>query len=603
MSKTLVAALSSLLLLAQNPPPQPPSAQQQPQRPPVFRGGTSQVRVDVTVLDKKGEPITNLTKDDFELLEDGQPQSIATAKLVEANGRALDDRADDMSLEIRSPSHALAEAARDDVRVFVIFWDEYHIGQMAPSIRAREALESFVQTAFGPTDLVAVMDQLTPTDAIRFTRDRRALADQVHQLKGRQGIYVPTRSAIEDAAMSRGPGVEIVRAQVTSSALESTVDFLGSIKEGRKAILFVSQTIGPLGPSPSDTTDWLDHAVREANANNVTIYSLDPRGLDMNMRHSDVLIALANNTGGKQFTNNYPAESLKEIVRNASAFYLLGYSSAKNPADGKFHKIAVHVKRPGVEVKARTGYYAPSAAEMDAAAKKAAENTAPPEISKALAPLASDPNVPVTGDLWAGATPGSGGAPSITAVWTPRPSAATQPSWLRASGDDGHVYFDGPFDNRVTFNAAAGTLHLRHQLIEADGSRSDRQESTIEVPDFKAPLAMTTAVLFRARTPLEFRALVAAADPLPNAGRQFDRTDRVLVRFGVTGAAAADATVTAHLLSKPGGALATLPLKTVPSGYELDLPLGSIAHGEYVIRFEASHGADQAKQLLSFRVN
>jgi hypothetical protein len=76
----------------------------------------------------------------------------------------------------------------------------------------------------------------------------------------------------------------------------------------------------------------------------------------------------------------------------------------------------------------------------------------------------------------------------------------------------------------------------------------------------------------------------------------------VLVRFTVTGAAA-DATVTAHLLSKTGAALATLPLKTVPAGYELDLPLGSIAHGDYVISVEASHGADQAKQLLSFRVN
>jgi len=569
----------------------------------VFRGGTSQVRVDVTVLDKKGEPVTTLTKADFEVLEDGQPQSIDTVKLVEADGNARDDRARDMSLDIRSTSHAEAEAARDDVRVFVVFWDEYHIGQMVPTIRAREALENFVQTAFGPTDLVAVMDQLTPTDAIRFTRDRRALADQVHQLKGRQGIYVPPRSAVEEAQMYRGPGIEFVRAQVTASALESTIAYLGSIKEGRKSILFVSQTIGPLGPSQQDTIDWLDNAIRQANANNVTIYSLDPRGLEMNLRHSDVLLTLANQTGGKQFTNNYPAASLKEIVKNASAFYLLGYTPAKNPADGKFHKIAVHVKRPGVEVKARTGYFAPSQAEMDAAAKKAAENTAPPEITKALAPLASAPNVPVSGDLWAGAKPGPEGSPSIIAVWTPRAGAPAQTSWLRASGDDGHVYFDGPFDGRVTFNVAAGTLHLRHQLIEADGSRSDRQESTIDVPDFKASVALTTPVVFRARTPFELRSMLAAADPLPYAGRQFDRTDRVLVRFSVTGSGAADATVTAHLLSRTGAALTALPLKTVTAGYELDLPLGSIAQGDYVISFEVSRGADQAKQLVPFHIN
>src|SRR5262245_48978245 len=139
MSKSLIAALSALLLLAQStppqsPPPAQPQPQQQPKRPPVFRSGTSQVRVAVVVLAQRCEQLSNLTKADFELLEDGQPQSIDTVKLVEANGRALDDRADDMSLEIRSTSHALAEAARDDVRVFVIFWDEYHIGQMAPSI-------------------------------------------------------------------------------------------------------------------------------------------------------------------------------------------------------------------------------------------------------------------------------------------------------------------------------------------------------------------------------------------------------------------------------------------------------------------------------------
>jgi VWFA-related protein len=571
----------------------------------VFRAGTSQVRVDVTVLDKKGTPLTNLAKDDFQLFEDGQPQSIETIKLIEANGQPSGDRADDMSLEIRSPEHAAEEAARDDVRVFVVFWDEYHIGQMVPAMRARDALTNFVQTAFGPTDLVAVMDQLTPTDAIRLTRDRRVLADQVHLLKGRQGVYVPPRSPIEEAQLSRGNNIEVLRAQVSASALASTIEYLGSIKEGRKSILLVSQTIGQVGYGQEDTINWLDSTIREANANNVSVYSLDPRGLDMNLRHSDVLISLAENTGGKQFSNNYPAEGLKEIVRNSSAFYLLGYMSAKNPADGKFHKISVKVRRPGVEVKARTGYFAPSAAAIDAAAKKAEENKAPPEITKALAPLVSDPNIPVTGDFWAGAKPSADGGPSITAVWTPRPAVkGPQTGWLRASGDDGHVYFDGPIEDRVTFSAVAGTLHLRHQVVEADGSRSDRQESTIDVPDFKAnAVAMTNPVLYHARTPLEFRALLAASDPTPFAGRQFDRTDRVLIHFAVTGAGAADATVTAHLLSKTGAALSALPLKTVPSGYELDLPLGSIAHGEYVIVFEASHGADQAKQLISFRVN
>ena len=594
------------------PPAQPPSSQQQPsqppsqdkpqQPPPVFRTGTNQVRVDVTVTDRKGEPVKDLGKDDFDVREDGVPQAIDTIKLIEANGAAPDD---DMSLPIRSRQHAYAEAARDDIRVFVIFWDEYHIGEMAPAIRARAALTDFVQAAFGPTDLVALMDQLTPSDTIEFTRDRRDLAEKVHKLRGRQGVYIPPRSAVEEAQMYRSRDIEMLRAQVTASALEATIGFLGSIKEGRKAILFVSQTIGRLGYSTMDTSNWLDSTIRSANANNVSIYSFDPRGLDVNIRPSDVLHALADQTGGRQFSNNYPAIALREVVKNASAFYLLGYASQKNPADGKFHKIAVHVKRPNVDVKSRTGYYAPSSVEMEAAKKKAAENTAPPEISKALSKLVDSPHIEVAGDLWAGAAPGPDGKPKVTVVWTARDGSSDDRVSIRASADDGHVYFDGPLrGNRTTFDAAPGILHVRRNIVEADGSVSDRQDSTVEVPDFAGtPLAITSPAVFRASTPLQLRAIQAEPDPTPFAGRQFERTDRLIIRFAVAGAASADATVTATLLSRTGVALATLPLKpTATKGYEIDMPVGSIARGEYVIAIEASRGADQAKTLVSFRV-
>src|SRR6266540_5701535 len=49
---------------------------QTPQQPPVFRTGASLVRVDVTVTDRHGEPVTSLTADDFEIQEDGVPQSV-----------------------------------------------------------------------------------------------------------------------------------------------------------------------------------------------------------------------------------------------------------------------------------------------------------------------------------------------------------------------------------------------------------------------------------------------------------------------------------------------------------------------------------------------
>ena len=590
---------------AVQPPPAQPPAQPPPsgqQQPPVFRGGTNQVRVDVTVLNRKGEPVTDLTKEDFEVREDGELQSIDNLKLVEANGVAP---ADDTSLPIRSPHHASAEAARDDIRVFVIFWDEYHIGEMAPAIRARAALDNLVQLAFGPTDLVALTDQLTPSDAIRFTRDRRALSNQIHKLKGRQFVYVPPRSAVEEAQMYRSRDIEMLRAQVTATALEATISFLGSIKEGRKSILLVSQTVGRLGPSPTDTTNWLSSTIRLANANNTAIYALDPRGLDINMRPSDILRSLADETGGRQISNNEPSQTLRTMVTHSRAFYLLGYASAKNPADGKFHKISVKVKRPNAEVRARTGYFAPALAEMDAARKKAEENAAPPEVAKALEKLVDAPHIAVSGDLWAGAVPGTDGKSRVTVAWSAR-GGPERTITIRASGPDGRVYFEGPLQaGRAAFDAAPGKLAIRRSLVEADGTVSDRQDQELDVPDFAgAPLAISTPVLFRARTPREVRALQAEADPAPFAGRSFERTDRILVRFGVFGRSAADATVTVTLLSRQGAKLAVMPVRPTEGGlYEIDLPIGSIARGDFVFEIAASRGADQAKTLLSFRVS
>ena len=147
----------------QNPaqtPAQGQTPQQQPPKP-VFRTGADLVRVDVAVLDKKGEPVPSLTAADFELQEDGVTQEIRSFQFIRNTGEVSKD--DDVSLTIRSRSHAEAEAAKDNVRLFLIFWDEYHIGQMASANRARGYLMQFVRTAFGPTDIVGFMDPLTPS--------------------------------------------------------------------------------------------------------------------------------------------------------------------------------------------------------------------------------------------------------------------------------------------------------------------------------------------------------------------------------------------------------------------------------------------------------
>jgi VWFA-related protein len=588
-----------------SPPPesqaqQPPAS---PQQRPTFRAGANLVRVDVSVIDHHGEPVTDLTKDDFDVREDGAEQKVETFKLIEATGQPAEG--DDLSLPIRSPEHAAAEAARDEIRVFVIFWDEYHIGQMLPAHLAREALTDFVRNAFGPTDLVALMDPLTPLDAIRFTRDRQALADKVHQLQGRLGIYLPARSPMEEAQMEMARDIEVIRSQVTASALEGTVLFLRSLKEGRKAILFVSQDIGPLGGRGmgglGERYTWQDKVIQMANDSNTAIYTMDPRGLVG--AASDVLRALADGTGAKLYQSNAPAASLRQIVKDASAFYLIGYSPPESPADGKYHKIKVRVKRPGVEVHARSGYFAPTLAEMESAHKAVAEEL-PPDVAHALSSIAPRPDS--AGDFWAGAAPGAQGTPRVTVSWAPHDQAHAARVTVVATGADGTVFFDGPLtDGSASFDAKPGALKIVRTILDGDGAAGERDETSMTVPDFAtATLAVASPTVFKARNGLELRQLHSSPDPVPYAGREFERTDHLLVRFSVIGASADTATVSANLLSRKGVALSVLPFAPVAGRnglYEIDLPLGSIARGEYLIAIDVSNGAEHARALVSFR--
>jgi VWFA-related protein len=587
-------------LLVANLRAQDPATPPQQEQRPTFRVGANLVRVDVTVIDRRGEPVTDLTQDDFEIREDGVPQTVETFKLVEATGEAPDD----LSLPIRSPEHALAEAARDEIRVFVIFWDEYHIGQLGAAIEGRKALSDFVHNAFGPADLVALIDQLTPLDAIRFTRDRLELTEAVRKLKGRQGIYLPPRSAMEEGQLMRMRDIEQLRAQVTASALEATIAHLGTIREGRKAILFVSQDIGAL--PREERYQWLDRAIRFANTNNTVIYTLDPRGLMINGGMSDVLQALALDTGGRWFQSNNPAPKLRDIVKEARAFYLLGYTSSLNPADGKFHRIKVNVKRPGVDVHARNGYLAPAPTDIASERARAAAAVVPPDVERALAALQTV-RPDTAGDLWVGATRGVNGEPRVTIAWTPRAEKAVAAVMVRATALDGTVCFNATIPGGgATFTCPPGRLSIQRTLLDADGAAADRETSTFDVPAFIGSLSMSTPTLHRARNGIELRSLTSRREAAPYAGHVFDRTDRLVVRFSLFGTASADATVTATLLSRAGVALSALPLANVPDRpgeYLVQFPLASVSRGDYVIAIEASYGELHRKALVPFHAS
>jgi VWFA-related protein len=565
---------------------------------PTFRTGTNVIRVDVSVIDGRGNPVTSLTADDFDVRDDGVPQPITTFKLIEASGEPTDEQ----SLPIRNVQHAAAEAAKDDVRVFLVFWDEYHIGPYAAAVRAREALTRAMLESFGPTDLVALMDPLTTLDSIRFTRDRRELANQAHKLQGRRGVYVPARSGIEEAQLMNPGGVERIRCQVTESAIKAAAAHLGSLREGPNAIILISEGLGPCG-SRTDESSRLRDLVQVASGSHTSIFVADPRGLQLGAPMSMFLQSLAESTGGEAFQTNDLGVIFKRAVTQASAFYLLGYSKDL-PMDGKFHDIKVRVKRRGLEVRSRSGYWAPLASDVARAKEKAAEAEVRPAVAEALARLTPN-DAPRLVDVWMGTAPAADGRSRVTLAWEPRaggPNSTMAPAQVTATAtsEEGGAFEGEIAKNGTSFEAGPGPVRIVLAIRNAAGEAIDRETRVLTVPDGSSPsLGLSTPIVFRARTPREPR-----EDMPVYAGRDFERTNRVVIRFVTTGASREDAQVTARLLGRAGAPLTPLVVRRDPQGpgSSIDLPLTSIARGEFLVSIEASHGDERAEALVAFRV-
>ena len=279
---------------------------------------------------------------------------------------------------------------------------------------------------------------------------------------------------------------ERIRNQVTLTAIKGLIIKLGGLGERRKAIVLVSEGFtnvlpvqvndqiatcngGACGNQPRPRTDPIGGANSPAqqrmesqefflqaemmsdikmvtdlaNRYNCAIYSLDPRGLapfefdlstagqaavsltkDQQMLDTtiDTLRVLADETDGRAIVNSNDLDrGLKQIIRDTSAYYLLGYTSAVT-TDGKFHKLNVRVKRPGLQVRSRPGYMAMSATEVERALAPKKPGP-PPAITEALGTLAVSAQQrrnPIR--TWIGMSPGSDGKTKISFVWNPMPA-------------------------------------------------------------------------------------------------------------------------------------------------------------------------------------
>src|SRR4051794_30075064 len=168
---------------------QPPPAGAQTGDSPVFRTGVNVVRVDVIVSDKSGQPITDLKAEDFQVTENNQAQKIDTFKLIHLDGGVADSK-DGPPRAIRTDNDEELEASRDDVRLFAIFLDDYHVRRGA-SVTVRDPITKFIQTELGPSDMVGLMYPLQAVSSVLMTRDHNKIIGGLGSFVGRKGDYTP----------------------------------------------------------------------------------------------------------------------------------------------------------------------------------------------------------------------------------------------------------------------------------------------------------------------------------------------------------------------------------------------------------------------------
>ena len=671
---------------AQEPPPpaQPPAQTPQPpagQRPPVIRSGINFVSVDVIVTDKKtGDVVLDMKQDDFDVREDRKPQKVETFDVVKIDPLAFEGRT---PKAILSTYDEESEARQPNVRLFVLLLDDYHV-RRGNDLAVRKPLIDFVQNQLAPQDMVAVMYPLTPVTALTFTRSRESLIAAINHFEGRKGLYEPRNEFEERYAYYPTQTVENIRNEVTLGALKGAAVKLGGMRDGRKSIIFVSEGLtstvpaqlnDPVAAMPrvgnraqpgqdttnpraesqkffdsADLTNRLREAFDTVNRNNTSIYAVDPRGLaameyDINQGVSlttdrtnltqsiDTLRVLAENTDGRAIVNrNDLAAGMKQIMRDASGYYLLGYTSSSAPTDGKFHTIDVKIKRPGVEVRARKGYWAYTA---DDAARAAAPPKAgpPPEIAHALSAIVEPTHGGHAARFWTGTDQAANGQSRVTFVWEPLAAqdgakASDVPSRvvLTATASDGRPLFRGPVAGAepppaaasgsapavpapaagasVSFNVAPGPIDIRIVVENARGQVIDSTAQTLTVPDYSnTPLSFGTPRLYRARTAREMLLIRNNLDAPPTATREFSRGERLLIRFDAYAGGGARPEVTAKLLNRAGAPMADVPVQVADGKpFQIDFPLASLGAGEYIIQLDAKTASGTAQQMIGFKV-
>ena len=321
------------------------------QAPLVEKIEVSVVNVDVTVTDRHGNPVHGLTRDDFEIFEDGVIQPISNFYVVEGSTGFS-----------RSNLPAEAGAPSDDrFRRKVLLIIDRHSLTPYERDRALARIEEFINDRFrgGEYDWSIAAVDTTLRMLLPPTSDKRAIHDALDQIrKGRMprppDSPNPTEAQLWEAALA---------GRNTVDALVEAVRAFGAA-DGKKIVLLLS---GQLLPNNWNVaigryrwslnlelekfmTLTRNELIEEANASNVNLYIVNPEA-----SNDSSMYWIARETGGRLLPGNRVADSLSRFDAGSSNFYSLGYRPT-HADDGMYHRIKVVLKNGSYALQYRTGY-------------------------------------------------------------------------------------------------------------------------------------------------------------------------------------------------------------------------------------------------------
>ena len=373
-----------------------------PQRPAaVFRSSVDLVTVNVVVRDESGHVVRGLTRDDFTVTEDGRTQTIDTFDFEEVATRPIEAPPAGVTTVLgsvgRAPaapaSPAPAEPALDlhGRRLIAMLFD---LSSMQPEevARAVDSARDYIEKRLTPADMVAIATLSTTLQVPQdFTSDRAALLRALDRLAGGEEmgfdeITAPDPTDASNTAFTADDGeFTLFNTDRRLQAIQALTDAMAPIEQ-KKSLIYFSSGMTQTGlDNRVAIRTVIDRAVRS----NVSIYTADMRGLqalgpagdasqastrgqsafsgaavlgrfDTMAASQDALSSLAEDTGGRAFFDlNDFGTVFDRVVADTSAYYLLGFSSTNRAKDGRFRRIRVTVRRPGLKLEYRAGYYAP----------------------------------------------------------------------------------------------------------------------------------------------------------------------------------------------------------------------------------------------------